>query len=354
MLSSDYLKIINEYFDVSDNTTRRCLLSINEADQNQVMASLANKLYNIICKKATEIDFGLIPNSKGNINNIPNFIDIWNALETVRNIIVQEKKSTEQIDSIIHCIENLQSSRAIWEKGFVLNNDIVCMYYNTMALSIVSATSIYIASAVEFVKNPSSQGVDIELVNVKKNKSKDGLLFTNIAKFNKAFKKEEIQKTMNSLLSTQKTLHENGYVVSESVTLMTLITTVVGTVGVGGTIAGVAFLACLITLIIPMMHQLTVFYYHMRVKLSEYLELEAQIILLNAEAVKYDRSKSEEEKKKIIEKQRKIAEKFNKASDKIAIKSTKAEKEASAECSQNEKNKIDDVVDNLPDSSIIW
>lgn len=353
MLRSEYLQIVNEYFDVTDNTTRRCLLSINEADQNQVMASLANKLYNIICKKATEIDFGLIPNSKGNINNIPNFIDIWNALETVRNIIVQEKKSTDQIDSIIHCIENLQSSRAIWEKGFALNNDIVCMYYNTMALSIVSATSIYIASAVEFVKNPSSQGVDIELVNVKKNKSKDGLLFTNIAKFNKAFKKEEIQKTMNSLLSAQKTLHENG-VVSESVTLMTLITAAVGTVGVGGTIAGVAFVACLITLIIPMMHQLTVFYYHMRVKLSEYLELEAQIILLNAEAVKYDRSKSEEEKKKIIEKQRKIAEKFNKASDKIAIKSTKAEKEASAECSQNEKNKIDDVVDSLPDSSIIW
>lgn len=354
MLRDEYLKIVNEYFDVTDNTTRRCLLSINEADQNQVMASLANKLYNIICKKATEIDFGLIPNSKGNINNIPNFVDIWNALHTVRDIIVHEKKSTDQIDSIIHCIENLQDSRSIWEKGFSLNNDIVCMYYNTMALSIVSATSIYIASAVEFVKNPNSQGVDIELVNVKKNKSKDGLLFTNIAKFNKAYKKEEIQKTMNGLLDAQKTLHENGYVVNESVTLLGLLTSVIGTLGVGGTIAAAGFIGCLITLIIPMMHQLTVFYYHIRVKLSEYLELEAQIILLNAEAVKYDRSKSEEEKKKIISKQKKIAEKFNKLSEKISIKYTKAEKVADNECSQNEKNKIDDVADNMPDSSIIW
>lgn len=354
MLRSEYLQIVNEYFDVTDNATRRCLLSINEADQNQVMASLANKLYNIICKKATEIDFGLIPNSKGNINNIPNFIDIWNALETVRNIIVQEKKSTDQIDSIIHCIENLQSSRAIWEKGFALNNDIVCMYYNTMALSIVSATSIYISSAVEFVKNPNSEGVDIELSKVSKNKSKDGLLFTNIAKFNKAFKKGEIQKTMNGLLSAQKEMHENGMVLDESVTLLSLLSTAVGALGVGGTIATVSFIGCLVTLIIPMMHQLCVFYYHMRVKVSEYLELESQIILLNAEAIKYDRSKSEEEKKKIAEKQKKIAAKFLKLSQVIAIKSTKAEKTAGEECKENEKYKIGDVTDSMPDSSDIW
>lgn len=248
----------------------------------------------------------------------------------------------------------MKESRDIWEKGFIYNNDIVCMYYNTMALSIVSATSIYISSAVEFVKNPDSKGVDIELTNVAKNKSKDGLLFTNIAKFNKAYQKQEIQKTMNGLLKAQVELHENGYVVTESITLLGLLTSVLGTLGVGGTIAMTGFAACLITLIIPMMHQLTVFYYHMRVKLSEYLELEAQIILLNAEAVKYDRSKSEEERKKIAEKQRKIAEKFNKASQKIAIKSTKAEKVADSECSQNEKNKIGDVIDSAPDSSIIW
>ena len=355
MLRDEYLSVVQEYFDVTDNTTRRCLLSINEADQNQVMASLANKLYNIICKKATDIDFGLIPNSKGDINNIPNFIDIWNSLQTVRDLIISSKQSTTQIDSIIECIENLQKSKYIWEKAFNINNDIACMYYNTMALSIVSATSIYISSAIEFIKNPGSEGVDMELSRVTKNKSKDGLLFTNIEKFNKAYQKGEIEKTMGGLLKVQKDMHESGMVVSESVTLLSLLTGFLAG-SIPAVAASVVFIGALITLIIPMMHQLTTFYYHMRVKLSEYLELESQIIRLNAEKVKYDRSKSEEEKKKIADKQRKIADKFSSAAQKIAIKSTKAEKVADAECKQdqNEKYKIDDVSDNMPDSSVIW
>lgn len=355
MLRNEYMSVVKEYFDITDNTTRRCLLSINEADQNQVMASLANKLYNIICKKATDIDFGLIPNSKGDINNIPNFTDIWNSLQTVRELIVNSKQSTTQIDSIIHCIENLQKSKYIWEKAFHINNDLACMYYNTMALSIVSATSIYISSAIEFIKNPDSEGVDIELSRVAKNKSKDGLLFTNIEKFNKAYQKGEIEKTMGGLLKVQKDMHESGMVVSESVTLLSLLTGFLAG-SIPAVAASAVFIGALITLIIPMMHQLTTFYYHMRIKLSEYLELESQIIRLNAEKLKYDRSKSEDEKKKIADKQRKIADKFYNTAQKISIKSTKADKLADAECKddQNTKYKIDDVSDNMPDSSVIW
>lgn len=355
MLRNEYMSVVKEYFDITDNTTRRCLLSINEADQNQVMASLANKLYNIICKKATDIDFGLIPNSKGDINNIPNFTDIWNSLQTVRELIVNSKQSTAQIDSIIHCIENLQKSKYIWEKAFHINNDLACMYYNTMALSIVSATSIYISSAIEFIKNPDSEGVDMELSRVAKNKSKDGLLFTNIEKFNKAYQKGEIEKTMGGLLKVQKDMHESGMVVSESVTLLSLLTGFLAG-SIPAVAASAVFIGALITLIIPMMHQLTTFYYHMRIKLSEYLELESQIIRLNAEKLKYDRSKIEDEKKKIADKQRKIADKFYNTAQKISIKSTKADKLADAECKddQNTKYKIDDVSDNMPDSSVIW
>lgn len=354
MIRDEYLTVVKEYFDVTDNTTRRCLLSINEADQNQVMASLANKLYNIICKKATEIDFGLIPNSKGDINNIPNFVDIWNSLQTVRELIVNNKQSTDQIDSVITCIENLQKSKYIWEKAFNINNDFVCMYYNTMALSIVAATSVYISSAVEFIKNPNSDGIDMELSRVVKNKSKDGLLFTNIAKFNKCYRKGEIEKAMGGMLKVQKEMHESGMVVNESVTLLSLLTGFIAKAGVIGAVGTFAFVGILVLSIIPMMHQLTTWYYHMRVKLSEYLELESQIIRLNAEKVKYDRSKTEEEKKKIADKQRAIADKFYTASQKIAIKSTKADKTAEAECKEDEKYKIGDVADHMPDSSDIW
>ena len=215
--------------------------------------------------------------------------------------------------------------------------------------------SLLISSAIEFIKNPDSEGVDIELSRVTKNKSKDGLLFTNIAKFNKAYRKGDIEKAMGGMLKVQKDMHESGLVVNESVTLLSLLTTFLAShAGVAGAIASGIFIGTIIILIIPMMHQLTVFYYHMRVKLSEYLEVEAQIIRLNAEKIKYDRSKSEEEKKKIADKQRKIADNFSSAAQKIAIKSTKAEKTADQECRENENYKIDDVTDSMPDSAEIW
>ena len=52
-----YNEIIKEHFDIMDNDTRKILVSIDEADQNQVLGNLATKLYDSIVKKVTDIDF---------------------------------------------------------------------------------------------------------------------------------------------------------------------------------------------------------------------------------------------------------------------------------------------------------
>ena len=345
MFREQYNALIKEHFDIMDNETRKVLVTINEADQNQVLGSLATRLYDSIVKKATDIDYGQIPASKGDITKIPNYLDIVQALTTVRDMQVATKQSTESADIIFTAIENLKKSNKLWDRGFLMDCEMIVVFYNTIALSIVSATSLLISATVEFVKEPDSGIIDLELAKVSNHKTRDGLLFKNLEKFNKAYKKGDIEKTLEPLLRAQRQMKEsvenNGTVVMENIAALLF---------TGAMVVG------LLSTIIPILHQLTTSLYCLRQNLSEYLSGEADIIMLNAEKVQYNRTKTPEQKKKIIAKQHKIADRFKKWANKLMIKSTKAEKDAEKmiKDEQNNKKKIGDIVDDMPDSASIF
>ena len=345
MFREQYNALIKEHFDIMNNETRKVLVTINEADQNQVLGSLATRLYDSIVKKATDIDYGQIPASKGDITKIPNYLDIVQALTTVRDMQVATKQSTESADIIFTAIENLKKSNKLWDRGFLMDCEMIVVFYNTIALSIVSATSLLISATVEFVKEPDSGIIDLELAKVSNHKTRDGLLFKNLEKFNKAYKKGDIEKTLEPLLRAQRQMKEsvenNGTVVMENIAALLF---------TGAMVVG------LLSTIIPILHQLTTSLYCLRQNLSEYLSGEADIIMLNAEKVQYNRTKTPEQKKKIIAKQHKIADRFKKWANKLIIKSTKAEKDAEKMIKeeQNNKKKIGDIVDDMPDSASIF
>ena len=345
MFREQYNALIKEHFDIMDTETRKVLVTINEADQNQVLGSLASRLYDSIVKKVTEIDYGQIPASRGDITKIPNYLDIVQALTTVRDMQVATKQSTESADIIFTAIENLKKSNKLLEKGFLMDCEMIVVFYNTIALSIVSATSLLISATVEFVKEPDSGIIDLELAKVSNHKTRDGLLFKNLEKFNKAYKKGDIEKTLEPLLRAHRQMKEsvenNGTVVMENITALLF---------TGAMVVG------LLSTVIPILHQLTTSLYCLRQNLSEYLSGEADIIMLNAEKVQYNRTKTPEQKKKIIAKQHKIADRFKKWANKLIIKSTKAEKDAEKmiKDDQNNKKKIGDIVDDMPDSASIF
>ena len=355
---SIYNEIIKEHFDVMDSDTRKILVSINEADQNQVLGNLATKLYNSIVKKVTDIDFGQIPLSKGDITKIPNYMDIIECLTTIRDMMQEKKQTTAPVDTIFNAIENLKKYKNIWEKGYALECEIAIVFYNTIALSIVSATSLLISATVEFIKNPDSGVIDLELAKITNSKTKDGLLFKNLEKFNKACRKGEIEKTFNEILKAQRQVreatedfYETESKVSESTTDKSYILENIAAILFTG-----AMVVSLLTCVIPILHQLTTTLYNLRQRVADYLAGEADIIRLNAEKVQYNRTKTPEQKKKIIERQNKIADHFKKWSNVLMIKSVKAEKESEQQIKKDRemKNKIDDVVDEIPGSASIF
>lgn len=340
MLRSQYNEFVKEYFDITDRETRKVLVTINEADQNQVMGSLATKLYDAIVKKVTDIDFGQIPQSRGDITKIPNYLDMVECLTTIRDMMVASKQSTQTPDIIFLSIENMKKYQKIWEKGYVLDNEMAIVFYNTIALSIVSAISLLTSATVEFVKNPQSDVIDLELARVANHKTKDNLLFKNLDKFNKACRKGDIEKIFNEVLKAQRQLKEET-IVKENIAAILF---------TGAMVLG------LLSTVIPILHQLTNALYCLRQNVAEYLAGEADVIRLNAEKVQYNRAKTPEQKKKIIARQHKIADHFKKWSNKLMIKANKADVEANKKIKEenSNKSKIGDVVDEMPDSASIF
>lgn len=340
MLRDQYNALVKEHFDITDRETRKILVTINEADQNQVMGNLAAKLYDAIVKKVTDIDFGQIPASRGDITKIPNYLDIVSCLTTIRDMMVESKQSTGSADIIFLAIENMKKYQKIWEKGYVLENEMVIVFYNTIALSIVSAISLLTSATIEFIKNPQSDVIDIELAKVANHKTKDNLLFKNLDKFNKACRKGDIEKVFNDVLRAQRQLKE-GTIIKESISAILF---------TGAMVLG------LLSTVIPILHQLTNALYCLRQNVAEYLAGEADVIRLNAEKVHYNRAKTPEQKKKIIARQHKIADHFKKWANKLMIKANKADVEAQKQIKEDRSNKskIGDVIDDMPDSASIF
>ena len=340
MLRDQYNALVKEHFDITDRETRKILVTINEADQNQVMGNLAAKLYDAIVKKVTDIDFGQIPASRGDITKIPNYLDMVSCLTTIRDMMVESKQSTGSADIIFLAIENMKKYQKIWEKGYVLENEMVIVFYNTIALSIVSAISLLTSATIEFVKNPQSDVIDIELAKVANHKTKDNLLFKNLDKFNKACRKGDIEKVFNDVLRAQRQLKE-GTIIKESISAILF---------TGAMVLG------LLSTVIPILHQLTNALYCLRQNVAEYLAGEADVIRLNAEKVQYNRAKTPEQKKKIIARQHKIADHFKKWANKLMIKANKADVEAQKQIKEDRSNKskIGDVIDDMPDSASIF
>lgn len=340
MLRDQYNALVKEHFDITDRETRKVLVTIDEADQNQVMGNLAAKLYDAIVKKVTDIDFGQIPASKGDITKIPNYLDMVSCLTTIRDMMVESKQSTGSADIIFLAIENMKKYQKIWEKGYFLENEMTIVFYNTIALSIVSAISLLTSATIEFIKNPQSDVIDIELAKVANHKTKDNLLFKNLDKFNKACRKGDIEKVFNEVLKAQRQLKE-GAIVKESISAILF---------TGAMVLG------LLTTVIPILHQLTNALYCLRQNIAEYLAGEADVIRLNAEKVQYNRAKTPEQKKKIIARQHKIADHFKKWANRLMIKANKADAEAQRQIKEDRSNKskIGDVIDEMPDSASIF
>lgn len=321
------------YFNINDTMTRNILLSVNEADQGVIMTSLSNKLYKHIVDKVDDIDFGSIPNSKGDITKIDNYDQLVDCINIINEIMVAYKQPTESIETVQMTLQNMIDRVDLFTKAYKFNIEMPIIIYNTITLAIVSSVSYLISACIEFIKLPDDQGFDIALNKVSAVKSKDNILFQDLVKFNKLCDKGDLDKAMDYIFK-QNSNNFAGGTFAFSVSSIVVITGI-------------------ILLLIPIIRELVFFFYYSRVKVSDYFDTQASLLTMNAYNIENNLTREEKSRKEIASKQRKIADKFKNISNKLKVNIKTGESKTTKEISDldKEKYKSSDVLDKVPDSA---
>ena len=330
--SKQFTEAMN-YFDKEDDMTRAILLSVNEADQNVVMTSLANKLYSHIVEKVDEIDFGTIPNSKGDITKIDNYEDLLDCVNIISDILQQYHQDTSSVETVSVAIQNMVDRADIFTKAYKLNVEMPIIIYNTITLAIVSSVSYMISSCIEFVKLPEDKGFEIAMDKVGASKAKEAILFNDLRRFNKICADGSFDKAMD-------------YVIKQNANNFG------GAAFVFGASSAVVAIGILIS-IIPLIRELIFFFYYARAKVSDYFDTQSSLLLINAYNIENNLTRDENQRKQIAAKQRKIADTFKKISNTLKVNLKTGEKKAVEETNKLDKQKYkhDEVLDTIPDSS---
>lgn len=327
---SDYDAIIKEHFNISDTETRKTLLSINENEKNEILLSLTGRLYDNIINKVDDIDFGNIPDTRGDITKIENYDKLLDSLELLQGIVQQYRQESKSVTIVQEALDNVIVRRDLFEKAFSHSVELPMVIYSTITLSIVSSISFLISTCVEFIKLPNNESFDIVVNKVGMSRSKDSLLISNLDKFNKSCTKGQMDKTIDYVINS----NTDNFVGASS--------TVMGGMAVVG----------LILSIVPIMRELIFFFYYTRTQVSDYFEIQADVLQINAYNVKENDIYDKKTRNDMHNKQMGIVKKFRKVSDFFAIKVRQGDKKATNEASkESRKHTTKELTNSMPDSA---
>lgn len=320
------------FFDIQDQMTRNVLLSVNEADQGNVMTSLSNKLYQHIVDKVDNIDFGTIPESNGDITKIDNYDKLVDCINIIHEIVREYNQPTESIETVQIALQNMIDRIPLFTKAYKLNVEMPIIIYNTIALAIVSSVSYMISTCIEFIKQ--DQGFDIALDKVAAVKTKDNILFQDLSKFNSICSSGNFDKAMDYVMKQ----NANNFV---------------GASFAFSSAAVVAITGVLLLSIIPVIRELIFFFYYSRTRVSDYFDAQATLLTMNAYNIESNLTRDEKNRKEIANKQRKVADMFKKISNFLKVNNKTGEQKAKKEIEavEKQKYKTSDVMDTVPDSA---
>ena len=302
--------------------------TILEDAESPITSKYKEKLYKAVLEKG-HIDFGSIPESKGNIREYSGYHNMIETLDVIIGLGTAEKSNVvKYANAVVEAIKNLESLSSIYEKGFTSKCEYVMLEYNTYVYTCVQATTTLIYDFVEFVKRPDKTTYQIVLKNNK--------LRANLFYF----------EQLNSFNTVNKNMHVNYRKMLESMINQ-------GRNNFGGVeLIGVAAVSMVALAIIPITRSLIYHFYNLRANLSNELQLQADFLEMNRTCVESNSAFTEDKKKKILTRQENLRKKLIKLSDILRVKEAKAGKESKRDIEKDNAtltvNGLRDEISNSP------
>ncbi|MEI2420727.1 hypothetical protein V6O07_10675, partial [Arthrospira platensis SPKY2] len=207
------------------------------------------------------------------------------------------------LEDIKEALSYLEKHKVEFSKGFLTENNLIEVIYNTLVYSILGATNLLISIYVDYIKTP---GLSLDLAIDTQKKHRDFILFKSIKDFNTSCRKGDMVKLFASMKDKSKFIG-------------------VGAFGVGALVAAAL-------LIVPIIRQMIFSVYNVRMSVAQYLEQQSEFLKLNAETLQDNNSvHTRLDRKKVIKNQMNTAKKLETLSNRIAIKFEDADKKGKKE-----------------------
>lgn len=368
--NADYMQIVSEAYDLSDPYIKKKVIFCNEAKRQENIENIVGRLYTHIKNDVTGIDFGTIPRSKGIITKIDNYNGLIDCINSIHDLVKSYNQPTKSVDELTTAINNIKNRERVFTKAFTLNIEFPIMLYNMTVTAIVSATSLLMSSSVEFIKN-GHDSFTTSLDKVGYVKSKDHLMIEYVSQFNRNCANGTIDKLVNSCIKNNITNTNESTIVDDQNAKSinedniffdkegkpTIATTVVAAVMGGGAkyiapalmsspigifVTAVIGAGITAVLFLFLFRKVAFFILKTRMDASDWFEIQANYLQINAENLKYrDDPKGDDHKKKVYDAQMKWVDRFKKIANKLALTDSKARKETD-DNERNESHQHDD------------
>lgn len=333
VMTKEFKQIVSEYMDITDYKTNTRLYNLDEAEQNTVLLSLTNKLYQMIVAKIDDVEKGDIPKSRGDITRLPKYNQLKECAKTLTSIFEQYKEDTAPIKVIENAIDNLEDNSDVFVQSYMAKVDFGIMIYESVTLAVIGSLSYMIACCIEYVKDPKNDGLTIIMDKTGVAKVKEHLLYENLVKFNEACRTNDIENAIRPLIKNRT---QNLF-------------------GVGGLVLvkGILIAIPVIIALIPLVKDLVYYFFAARQRVSVYFDIQADLLEMNANELKDNPNiTTDADRKSVIRKQLQVARTFRQIADKLAVEAKTAENKADKEIKKdNKKYRIDDVETNPADAS---
>lgn len=315
----------------SENVTVReekQIQAVLEDTQSPVTNKYLEKLYDSVISK-NHIDFGDIPNSKGNIVEYSGYTNMIEVLSNILKIASDQKSHTviEYVKTVQTAITHMRALAPIYQKGYRMRNDYVILEYNTYVYTIIQAVSSILYEFVDYVKRPEKGSMEIVM---KPTKYRANTFYIDqLNKFNKINEKMQYSKYLETIINKG----QNNFTGVELIGL--------------GAIVSVALA------IVPVTRELVYYYYNIRSNLSDCLAQQAYFLEMNKSVIEANSDFTQKKKDSIILKQEKIKNLCLRLSEKLRVNHIKSVNSAKATLqSDNKLLTLDNIKQEVNDSPL--
>lgn len=279
-------KIVME---ASSSEEKKYASTMNKNDVHQINGTLIQNLYGSVIKRK-DIDFGDIPASNGDIEKVKFYDSTIESLDTLEELYRKNNIDEPSVGEVKRAISNVKRFKPQFTTGFRLKHEFVMITYNSIVMSIIEATSLLISSYVTYVVGSD----EAYMLNHETDKKRGYVSLENLRQFNAACDN-------GNMANALKYMVDEGHKSFAGEEVL-----------IGG-----AVIMCLLS-IVPLIREMVYYYYRCRVKMSDYLSMQADFLEMNKLAVEASK-KGPAERRNIVKKQETVIKRLRKTADKLTI-----------------------------------